>query len=99
VAYSAYRTCLAWKVRNFLSGRTPGEGDQEHQHCAAMRLAWGSACHEHATATNVEALAVRRLRPHKPGGNNLSKVAPEDLEDSLSSPNFRSRSAPIRATP
>jgi hypothetical protein len=95
----ACRVHLAKEARGSLEGRTPGEGDQEYQHRAAMRLVWDSVCREHAAATNVEASPVRRLRPRKPGGIDLLKVDPEDPKDHPSSPDFRSWSAPIRATP
>jgi hypothetical protein len=95
---SAYCTCPTVEARCFLSGRLPGESPQESHHCATMRIVIGSACCEHTTSTNVEALPVWRLRPHKPGGVDLPKVGPEDPKDPPSLPNFRSQSVPIRAT-
>ena len=94
----AYRACVHKDAKVFLGGRLPGETPQDYKHRAIMRMAWGLACREHATSANAEVSPVRRLRPRKPGGVDLPKVGPEDPKDPPSSSDFRSRSAPVRAT-
>jgi hypothetical protein len=93
-----YRTCLAKEARSFLRGRTPGEGDQEYQHCATLCVALGSVFCEHTATANADTSPIGQRCPIKPG-IDLPAVDLEDPEDPPPSPDFRSRSVPLRATP